>query len=309
MTTAAAIGIDVGGTKILGTAIDPDGHILARKVVPTPDRDDPLLLAMVGVVQDLQAQAGPAPVGLGIPGMVTVDGMFRYGPNICLREYPLRQRLEEELGAPVVVDNDGNCATWAEFVIGAGQATAGHLVMFTLGTGVGGGIVVGGQLLRGANGFAGEVGHLVVQADGATLTSGVPGELEAYSSGSAMGRMAAHSHAQGRFAGTPLEGPDAPTGHALTAAALEGEPVAREILARAGRYLGIAAAGLASTLDPEMIVVGGGAAQAGELILGPARTAFAEHVLGPVHRPPVPLVAATLGADAGAIGAGLLALA
>ncbi len=309
MSSAAAIGVDVGGTKVLGTAVDADGQILARKVVPTPDRDEPLLLAIVGVVQDMQAQAGHAPIGVGIPGMVTTDGLFRYGPNICLREFPLRTRLQEELGEPVVVDNDGNCAAWAEFVIGAAKDAVGHMVMVTLGTGVGGGIVLDGRLLRGANGFAGEVGHLIVQAEGARGPSGVAGELEAYSSGTAIGLMAAHAHAQGRFAGGPLDGPEPPGGHAVSAAAVEGDPVAREILSRAGRYLGLAAAGLASTLDPEIIVVGGGAAQASELILGSARTAFTDHVLGPTHRPPVPIVAAALGPDAGAIGAALLALA
>ncbi|WP_240606305.1 ROK family protein [Euzebya rosea] len=304
-----ALGIDVGGTKILGALVDDRGTVLQQRVVPTPKEDEPLLQAIVEVASGLlDGAAADLPVGLGFPGLITRDGVARYGPNISLREFPLRARLEDELGRPVLVDNDATAATWAEFVIGAGREARADMLMFTLGTGVGGGLVIGGRIVRGSQGFAGELGHLIIDVDGASGPSGIPGELEAYSAGNAIGRMANHAFLQGHFIGTLLEGAVAPTGEQVTRGALQGVEPAIEILARAGRYLGIAAAGLVNCLDPELIVVGGGAGAAGDLVLEPARAALADHVLGPTHRDPVPVVAAGLGPEAGAIGAAFLAV-
>ncbi len=304
------VGVDVGGTKILSGLVDADGTILRTDRRPTPKDPEELVVQIVQAIRALCVDnPGSVAVGCGFPALVTLDGVARYGPNIGLREFPLRQALVDHVGAThVVVENDASAATWAEFAVGAGRDVRESMVMYTLGTGVGGGIIIGRRLVRGANGFAGELGHTVLQVGGAPGPSGIDGELEAYSSGSAMERMAAERHAQGQLAGTPLEGEGPPDGETITAAARDGVGVAVEILAEAGRYLGIAAAGLVNAVDPEMIVVGGGAAGAGDLILGPARAALAEHVLGAFHRPTVPLVPAALGPEAGMVGAALLAL-
>lgn len=302
-----AVGVDVGGTKVLAALVADDGAVLARRIEPTPGEDDALLDTIVALVQELREDADDLPIGVGFPALVTRDGVARYGPNISTVEYPLRARLEAALNATVTVDNDATAATWAEFLIGAGKDAAADMLMFTLGTGVGGGVVIGGRIVRGSQGFAGELGHLIIDADGASGPSGIPGELEAYSAGNAIGRMGNHAFLQGHFVGTVLEGDEPPNGERVTWAALQGVKPAIEILARAGRYLGIAAAGLVNCLDPELIVVGGGAGAAGDLVLGPARASLADHVLGPTHRAPVPIVSAGLGPEAGVIGAALLA--
>jgi glucokinase len=306
-----AVGVDVGGTKILSGLVAADGSVLRTDLRSTPPDPEDLVEAIIAAVVALGGRegGGQLPVGCGFPALVTRDGVTRYGPNITLREHPLRDTMQDRLGTPhVVVENDASAATWAEFAVGAGRDVRDSMVMYTLGTGVGGGLILDRRLHRGANGFAGELGHAVIIVGGEPGPSGVDGELEAYSSGTAMARMARQAHADGRFAGTPLEGEEPPTGQALTAAARQGVEPAVEVLATAGRYLGIAAAGLVNALDPEMIVVGGGAADAGDLILDPARRALAAHLLGAEHRPEVPLVPALLGPDAGMVGVALLAL-
>ncbi|HUG83882.1 MAG TPA: ROK family protein [Euzebya sp.] len=305
-----AVGVDVGGTKILSGLINAEGTVLATARRATPKDGPTLVTEIEAAVREVSAGHDTAlPVGCGFPGLVTRDGLTRYGPNIALREYPLRDALRERLATPiVVVENDANAAAWAEFVVGAGRSVRDTMVMFTLGTGVGGGLIVGGRLHRGAHGFAGELGHVVLEVGGQPGPSGVDGELEAYSSGSAVVRMGREAHAAGRWVGTPLEGPLAPDGEAITRAARDCVAPAVAIMDSVGRYLGIGAAAFINALDPEMIVVGGGAAAAGELVLGPARKALTAHVLGSAHRPEVPMVSAELGPEAGMIGAGLLAL-
>ena len=269
---ALAVGVDVGGTKILSGLIDDAGvvHDVDRR--PTPDSGDAIVAAIVEAVTDLceDGDCSRLPVGCGYPGLVTHDGVARYGPNIELKEYALREHLVEQLGGEqVVVTNDARAATWGEFRIGAGRDVAETMVMITLGTGIGGGLIIGGRLHLGTNGFAGEVGHMVIEVGGEPGKSGVDGEIEAYASGSAMARMAATAHADGVFVGSSLDGPYAPSGEAVTEAALAGVEPAIAILAEAGRYLGISAAALVNVLDPELIVVGGGAAGAGAFRAGP----------------------------------------
>lgn len=309
MTTA--VGVDVGGTKILCGLVDDEGQILRTDRQPTPADGDKLVTAIIEAATAVcgEADCSQIPVGCGFPSLVTKNGVARYGPNIALRDYPLRDELVRRLGNPqVVIDNDANAATWAEFVVGAGRKATDTMIMFTLGTGVGGGVIVGGRLHRGVNGFAGDLGHIVLEVDGEPGSSGIDGELENYASGSAMDRMAQRAHAAGRFDGTSLAGPQAPDGEQVTEAARDGEAPALEILATMGRYLGIGAAAFVNALDPELIVVGGGVAAAGDLLLAPARRALTAHVLGPEYRPEVPMVVADLGGDAGMVGAALLAL-
>lgn len=310
MSTPLAVGIDVGGTKILGGLVDADGRILHTTRRPTPPEGDALVAEIVAAVTAMTADVeGRLPVGCGFPALVTRHGVTRYGPNISLREYPLRDALVSALGTPdVVIENDASAATWAEFTVGAGRGVHHTMAMFTLGTGVGGGLIVAGQLHRGAHGFAGELGHITLVVDGQPGSSGVDGELEAYASGTAVERLGREAHAAGDLRGTVLEGADPPTGEAITEAARDGVPVAVAILRVVGRYLGIGAAAIVNALDPELVVVGGGAGAAGELVLGPARTAMRAHLMGPDHRPEVPMVSAQLGPDAGMVGAALLAL-
>lgn len=181
------------------------------------------------------------------------------------------------------------------------------MVMLTLGTGVGGGLVIGGRLVRGASGLGAELGHMVVCEGGPPCPCGNRGCLEALASGTAIGRSARAALDAGRLDGSSLRDVPDLDGKAVTLAAQAGDAAAREILAEAGRWLGVGIASLINALDPEVVVVGGGAMQAGELLLGPARRSAAERVVGLQHRPTPPIVPATLGDDAGLIGAALLA--
>jgi glucokinase len=233
----------------------------------------------------------------------------RYAPNIDWVDYPLRALLAERLDVAVTVDNDATAAAWGEYRCGAGRAARDSMVMLTVGTGVGGGVVTGGAILRGARGLAGELGHLIVHEGGAVCPCGNRGCLEAYASGTAIGRLAREALAAGEVGdGSALHGSAELSGKVVTAAAQVGDAAAVAILARAGRWLGIGVASIVNALDPELVVVGGGALQAGELLLGPARTAAAARVIGRSHRAPSPIVAAELADDAGMVGAALLAL-
>lgn len=306
-----AIGVDVGGTKILSGLVAADGTVEHRDLRPTPKDGDELVEAIVAAITTLcdGEDCTSMPLGIGFPALVTREGVTRYGPNISLSEYPLGQQMSARLGNPhVLVENDASAAAWGEFAVGAARDIREAMALFTLGTGVGGGLIIGGELLRGSHGFAGELGHIIVEIGGEPGPSGVEGELEAYASGTAMRRMATAAHAAGRFAGTPLDGSEPPTPEALGDAAVDGVAPAVEILTTVGRYLGVGIASVVNAFDPEIVVVGGGAAAAGELILEPARQALAEHVMGHGHRPEVPVVPAELGPDAGMVGAALLAL-
>lgn len=306
-----AVGVDVGGTKILSGLVGGDGvvHAIDRRDTPADGRElvDTIMRAVEALCDG--GDCASTPVGCGFPALVTRAGVTRYGPNIGLTEFPLREQLMTRLGSPhVAVDNDASAATWAEFKVGAGRDVRDTMALFTLGTGVGGGLIIAGQLHRGANGFAGELGHMVLQAGGQAGPSGVDGELEAYSSGTAMERMASQARADGRFVGTVLDGDTTPTGEEVTKAAMNGVQPAVDILATMGRYLGIGCAVVVNAVDPELIVIGGGAAAAGDLILQPAREALGQHILGRRYRPEVPIIAAQLGNQAGMVGAALLAL-
>jgi glucokinase len=314
MGRVVAIGIDVGGTKVAGLAVGCDaGEVLGREIERSPAADaDAVVEAIVRVGLDLRA-ASPeaAAVGIGAAAMVDFDGVVRAAPNVAWRDLPLAERVRAAVGLPVVVDNDGNVAAWGEFRFGAGRG-ASNLLMVTVGTGIGGGIVAGGRLFRGAHGFAAEIGHVIVEPNGPLCGCGNRGCWEQVASGRAIGRMgreAALEHPESLI--LELAGGDVTQVHGpvVTEAATRGDPMAREILSEVGRRLGEGIAGLVNVLDPELVVVGGGAVTAGDLLLEPARRAFSESVEAPEHRPPVPLVAAALGNDAGAIGAADLAAA
>lgn len=305
MTTT--IGLDLGGTKILGARVSEDGEVLAEQRVPTPDERDALLRALTDLTHDL----GDAPaVGVGAAGMVDAEGTVQYAPNIPpLRALPLQAELREELGVPVVVDNDANVAAWAEVCHGAARGCRDVLVI-TLGTGIGGGIVSDGRLYRGAHGFAAEIGHFQVTDDGPMCACGQPGHWEALASGTALGRMAQEAVAAGRAAAVLSDAggqADLVKGEHVGHAALAGDSDALEILREYADWVAIGLAGLANVLDPELVVVGGGLVELGDTLFEPVRRSFSERVEAAGVRPELEILPAELGGTAGAIGAAALA--
>lgn len=307
--TVRAVGVDLGGTKCLAVAIDADGAVLAEHRVATP-RGGP---AVLEALADAAAAVGAGPgvrVGVGAPGLVDREGVLHAGANLPgARMLDIRGVLEERLDTDVVVDNDANCAAWGEFKHGAGRG-AGVLVVVTQGTGIGGGIVAGGVLWRGAHGFGGEIGHMVVNADGPPCPCGKRGCWERYASGTGLGAMAREAAVGGRaerivdLAGGDV---DAVRGEHVTAAAAEGDAGAIAVLDRFGWWVALGLANLAELLDPERFVLGGGLIEAGDLVLAPTRQAFAGLVQAWDARPVIDVVAAELGEHAGAIGAAALA--
>lgn len=309
-----AVGVDLGGTKLAAGLVAADGSVVARGRRATPAQEGERIVPLIGeLVTELVAahRAEGIPVGVGAPGAVDVDGVLRYAPNLDLRDHPLRAELEALLDVPVVVDNDANVAAWGEYRVGAGAGAEPSLVMLTLGTGVGGGLVMGDALVRGVGGMAGELGHLLIADGGRPCPCGNHGCLEAYASGTALGRRAAELAREGALPADSLLA-DVPveelTGKAVTVAGHRGDPAARDILTEAGHWLGVGIAGLVNALDPAIVVVGGGAMEAGELVLEPARQAAQARLLGRAHRQLPPVVRARLTDEAGIIGAGLLAL-
>jgi glucokinase len=305
-----AVGIDVGGTKINAFRVARDGEVLDRKSVPTPAEDEEATLsAMIEVARAIRTDDVLA-IGVGAAGLVDVsDGTMRFAPNLAWRDLPIAARMREAIGLPCQVDNDANAAAYGEFRFGAGRGYR-HMLLVTVGTGIGGGIVSDGRLFRGAHGFASEIGHVIVEPGGPLCGCGNRGCWEQVASGSAIGRLgreAAREHDHSilrRLAGDP----DEVTGAHVTEAAKRGDEPSIRVMTEVGGRLGEGIAGLVNVLDPQIVVVGGGAIVAGDLLLEPARAAFRESVEGHDHRPRVPIVAAKLGNDAGAVGAAVLAL-
>ena len=307
-----AIGLDIGGTKIAGGVVTDSGRVLDRARVPTPPDDQAATLAaLFDVLDGLRARhPGVEAIGLGAAGLVErPGGNARWAPHNSYRRMELRRLLHERTGLPTSVDNDANVAAWAESRFGAG-AGSGDLVLVTVGTGIGGGLVLGGHLYHGEHGFAGELGHLIVAPDGDRCACGNRGCLEAMASGSTLGRLgreAAAADPGGRLAAL-AGGPGLVTGEVVFAAAAEGDKAALALFERVGHWLGVGIASLVTIFDPDLVVVGGGVAATGELLLAPARASFERYVHGRAHRDLPPVVPARLGDDAGLVGAATLAL-
>lgn len=313
------IGLDLGGTKLLGVvldAADPHGMPLTEARVPTPRGDTANLLTALGTMvaglSHAAAELGgqPRAVGLGAPGLVDRDGIFRFGANLPgVEGGALEAGLRESTGLVANVDNDATCAAWGEHERGAARRHR-YSVMVTLGTGIGAGIVADDGVLRGAHGFAGEPGHMIVEPGGVPCPCGNRGCWERYASGSGLGRLGRDEAVAGR---TPrvveLAGgdPEDVRGEHVTRAAAEGDAAALAVLDRFGWWVAVGLANLVNILDTEAVVIGGGLVDAGDLILEPARAAFNGLVYGARYRPAIPIVAAELGEYAGVIGAGLLA--
>ncbi|MGO1166545.1 MAG: ROK family glucokinase [Janibacter sp.] len=317
---STSIGIDIGGTKVSGGVLDDDGRILVRTRRDTPDRSNaPRVVedTMVEVIEELLAlavEAGverPTTVGVGAAGFVAADrATVVFAPHLSWRNEPLRASLGQRIDLPISIDNDANAALWAEHRFGAARG-ATHAVMITLGTGIGGAILVGEQLMRGRYGIAGEFGHMQVVPGGQRCECGNRGCWEQYSSGNALVREARGlALANSPMATDLLAHVDgdasALTGPVLTEVARAGDPTAVELLAEIGHWLGVGIADLAAALDPEVFVIGGGVSAAGDLLLGPARDTFARQLTGRGYRPAARIVAAHFGPDAGLIGAASL---
>lgn len=311
MSAPEAIGVDVGGTKIAVLRVAAEGGVVARATRRTPAEDeDATLAALDEAVEEVRVDAVVA-IGVGAAGLVDVArGTLLSSPNLSWRDVPLRERLRSSFGLPVTVDNDATAGAWGEYRLGASRSVP-HSLFVGVGTGIGGGIVQDGRLVRGASGFAGEIGHVIVEPDGPPCGCGNRGCWEQVASGHAIaraGRAAIAARPDSAIAALAGGDPGAVTGAMVTEAALAGDETAVAILQEVGRRLGEGVAGLVNVLDPSIVVMGGGAAMAGELLLGPLRAAYRATVEGVDVRPEVPIVPASLGNDAGAVGAALLAL-
>lgn len=303
-----ACGIDIGGTKIAGAVVAADGTVLSEARVISPATESAAIeAAAAGLIARFAQEHPIASVGVGAAGYVDeTRSEVRFAPNIAWRHEPLGRDLAELVGLPVVVENDANAAAWGEFRFGAGRDVDDQL-MVTVGTGVGGGIIVGGRLLRGAFGAAAEIGHLRLVPQGRLCGCGNHGCFEQYASGSALVRSTREEAAGSTLARDLVEraggDPAAITGPMITAAAQDGDRFAREQFATLGHWLGGGIASLVAVLDPAVVVIGGGVSEAGDLLLDPIREAFAHELTGRGYRPEAQIRPAELGNRAGVIGA------
>ncbi len=303
MTTT--VGIDIGGTKVLAVRI-VDGEVVARERSSTPRTPDGTEQAIVDAVGSVRTEEVVA-VGLGIAGLVRwPDGSFAWGPHVAGTDVPLRSDLEGRLGLPVVVDNDANVAALAEHRLGAARGYR-NVLLITLGTGIGGGIILDDHIFRGES-FAGEWGHMLYDPHGILCDCGKRGCWETVASGPALVRLAKEvislnpdSSFAARFVDSPI------VGEAITAAADAGDEIARGLVAQVGAHLGRGICSLIAIMDPDAIVIGGGLGSVGESIVAPARRVAADCLHGGAHRMLPPILVAQLGPDAGAVGAALLA--
>ncbi|HEY4332034.1 MAG TPA: ROK family protein [Ilumatobacteraceae bacterium] len=284
MTRAA--GIDVGGTKFLGVVIDESGNFLVTKRRPTPAGAEALIRDLV----EFAGELGPYDtLGVGVPGLVTRQGVLRAAPNLIdATEVPVGALLTERLGHDVAVDNDGTCALLAEWQHGVARGYD-DVVLVTLGTGIGGGLVMGGRLQRGTNGFAGEIGHMVVQPDGPFCPCGRRGCWERFASGRGLQMLAG---------GRP--------GEEVVECARRGDRESTVVIDTFANWVALGLVNLTNLLDPACIVLGGGLATAADVLLAPIKRQFTALLYSPEHRPQPALVFAQLGEFAGAIGAALL---
>jgi glucokinase len=308
-----ACGIDVGGTKIAGGVVDETGAIIEELRVESPATDSEAIEeAIAGLVSELRTRHEIAAVGVGAAGYIDKSrAVVMFAPNIAWRDVNLKAELEERVDLPVIVENDANAAAWGEFTYGAGH-DVDDLLLVTVGTGVGGGVVLDGELYRGAFGVGAEIGHMRVVPDGILCGCGNHGCLEQYGSGSALVREARIAASGGSLLARGLldragGDPEKITGPLITEAARAGDPFAIEQLADLGRWLGEGIASLTAVLDPAVVVIGGGVSEAGELLLEPIRAAFASQLTGRGHRPMLEIRRARLGNRAGLIGAADLA--
>lgn len=314
--TELHLGIDVGGTKVLGVAVDPSdpGKPVVVHRASTPADVDALVDTLADTVEQLRRGctalgAEPATLGLGVPGIVDLDGVLRGAPNLpCAIDQPVRARLADRIDLPVRFANDANCALWAEARIGSGVGAA-DLVFVALGTGIGGAVMIDGELRIGARGFAGEPGHMVVDRDGVPCPCGRRGCWERYGSGAGLEWLAGEMVEVGR-ARRILEhaGGQGSTirGEHVTAAADEGDADALEVFDQFAQWVALGIGNLFNMLDPDRVIIGGGLAAQSRHYEARVQELVAAEVLGAGEHRSTPVVMAALGPAAGAIGAALL---
>lgn len=309
-----AIGIDIGGTKILGALVDEHGQILFESRVPSPAQDpDKMVDVVVALIEEITAKATGVIVGVGVAAAGFIDAdqsTILYAPNLNWRNEPLRERLQARLAHKVVIENDANAAGWAEYKFGAGRG-AKDMVMLTLGTGVGGAVIADYKLRRGGFGIGGELGHVRVVQDGRQCGCGRKGCVEQYASGTAVLKAAKKLAGSNGPAGTRLrelkQEHGELTGLLVYQALLEKDHGALQVVNEAGAYLGQAMGTITAVLDPQVYVIGGGLSEAGDLILEPIRQAFLKDLPARGFRPEAKIVTAQFTNQAGVIGAADLA--
>jgi glucokinase len=308
------IGVDIGGTKVLGAVVDRNGEVLAQTRRETPAGDTVAIVQrVVSVIRELREAHEISAIGIGAAGWIdAARSTVLFAPNLAWRNEPLRDLIAAEVDVPVVVENDGNVAAWAEFTFGAARDADDSMVLVAVGTGIGSGIVLGGQLVRGAHGIAGEIGHVQAVPGGHPCGCGRRGCLEQYASGSALVRFAQQAakddpesadHLLSLTSGSveAIEGP------LVTRAARAGDQAALAAFDQVGAWLSTGLADLVQVLDPQVLVIGGGVVEAGDLLLVPLRRHF-ESALAQRGRLPVGEVRpALMGNRAGVVGAADLA--
>lgn len=310
---SVAIGVDIGGSKISAAAIDRHGKIVSSHTIATPlQSTEATVDAVVGLIENIKTVSSGIvePVGIGIAVAGTVDsahGAIVQSPNLPFSEIKLREIIEKRCGLPTVLDNDANLATFGEKHYGTAR-DASHVVGLTLGTGIGSGIICDGRLYRGATGSAAELGHMVICATGPRCTCGSRGCFEEMASGRALVRIAKERLARdgGGLIGEMAGGdPERVTGPMVTEAARQGDIAANEVFAEVGFWLGIGINNIINIFNPEIVVIDGGMAEAGELVLAPARAVVAERTLKP-NKDVAKIVRGRLGNEAGMLGAAAL---
>lgn len=304
------VGVDIGGTKMLGVLASGDDptRIRHEERRDTPAGTEAVVAELLDLVDTLDP-SGAAAVGVGIPGLVDHGDVFRYGPNLPdVIDLDVGRAVSGPTGRVVVVDNDATCATAAEFHAGAG---AGHDdgLLLTLGTGIGGGLVVDGRLRHGAHGFAGEAGHMLIDPSGPVCPCGRRGCWERFASGSGLGRLGRDAALAGRLgAAVELAGDaEGVRGEHVVEAARAGDPDAASVLDEYAAWLAAGIANLVNVLDPSIVVLGGGVIEAADVLMDRVNAALEGRVMAAEHRPKVPVVAASFGERAGAVGAAVLA--
>ncbi|MEZ5077038.1 MAG: ROK family protein [Solirubrobacterales bacterium] len=304
------IGVDLGGTKMLvGALAGTETRWESREASTGQSQEELVELLVREVGKAKAARPDVAAVGLGIPARIDRRRGLAIGAvNLPIAELPIRDLVAERVDLPVYVDNDANVAAYAEFLYGAGRE-ATDMVMLTIGTGIGGGLILDGEIYRGGSGGGAELGHMVIDINGPPCQGSCPGRghIESFASGTALGRegMAAAESDPDSALATILAAEGTVDGKAVTEAAQAGDPTAKEIFELVGSRLGVALTSLANIFDPQMFVFGGGVMAAGELLLAPARRELRERALTPMNEAEV--VPAELGADAGMIGAAAMA--
>jgi len=308
-----AIGIDVGGTKIAAGVVAEDGQLVASTRIDSP-AEEPAAIAddIAGLVTELAGEHQVTAVGVAAAGFINLARTeVMFAPNLAWREEPLRQLIADRIDLPVVLENDANAAAWAEYRFGSGQG-ARALLMATIGTGIGGGLVLGGQVFRGGFGVAAEFGHMRVVPNGRLCACGLHGCWEAYGSGTGLTARARELASESpRRATTLLDlaggEPAGIKGPMVSRAAEAGDLVAKEAFLDLARWIGEGLGSLAAVIDPDVIVVGGGVSESDELDMDRIRAAFEHAETGFGHRPAPEIRRAALGNDAGLIGAADLA--